>query len=71
MYEAYHCYDGYPVRIATKRWQKRKHRKRRINKKWLKRYGYNEFNFMPHNEAILVNGFLYMTRKTFEELRRK
>ena len=30
--------------LATKKVQARKHRKKRINKKWLKRYGYKEQN---------------------------
>lgn len=67
--ESYNYIGCYPVRIATRRFQNRKHRKRRINKKWLKRYGYTEFNYMPHDEAVLANGFLYMTRQTFDKLK--
>ena len=37
-------YFGHPIYIATKEWQRRKHRKKRINKKWLKRYGTYELN---------------------------
>ena len=47
-------YQGYPVYIATKEWQKRKHRKKRINKKWLKRYGTYELNLMPHYPEYLA-----------------
>ena len=62
-------YNGYPVYIATKEFQKRKHRKKRINKKWRKRYGCYELNLMPHNQVIMMdNGVIYMTKRTFESL---
>ena len=64
-------YQGYPVYIATKEWQRRKHRKKRINKKWLKRYGTYELNSMPHNQVILMDGVFYMTKKTWEQLAKK
>ena len=62
-------FNGTPIYIATNRMQKRKHRKKRINKKWIKRYGYHEQDFMPHGEMILFEGALWMTQKTFEEVR--
>ena len=63
-------YSGYPVFIATKTWQRRKHRKKRINKKWLKRYGVYEYNMMPHGEIVMMdNGAIWMTKRTFENLR--
>ena len=37
-------YFGHPIYFATKEFQRRKHRKKRINKKWLKRYGTYEIN---------------------------
>lgn len=65
-------YDGIPVYIATKEFQRRKHRKKRINKKWLKRYGVIELNSMPHGEVVFneVDRVLYMTKKTFEEIKK-
>ena len=42
-------YNGLTVYVTTKTYQKRKHRKKRINKKWLKRYGCYEIDFMPQN----------------------
>ena len=43
-------YNNYcPIYIATKTFQKRKHKKKRINKKWQKIYGYYEINMMPHD----------------------
>ena len=59
---------GYPIRIATKKYQCRKHRKKRINKKWQKRYGYYEYNMMPHGQAMMMDGAIYMTEKTYREL---
>lgn len=61
-------YQGNPVYITTMEWQKRKHRKKRINKKWLKRYGTYELNTLPHGEVVLFDGVLYMTKKTWEKL---
>jgi hypothetical protein len=60
---------GYPIYIATKEWQRRKNRKKRINKKWLKRYGTYELNLMPHNQIVMMdNGVIWMTKRTFESL---
>ena len=63
--------DNYPIYIATKEFQRRKHHKKRINKKWLKRYGVIEFNMMPHGEVFFneVDRVFYMTKRTFEKLK--
>ena len=63
--------NGYPVRIATKKYQKRKHHKRRINKKWQKLYGFRKYDLMPQGQVLLINGTLYMTETTFIELKEK
>lgn len=64
-------FNSYQIYCATKEYQVRKHKKKRINKKWRKRYGCYEFNMMPHNEiAIMDNKVIWMTKKTFEELKR-
>ena len=61
---------GYPIYIATKEIQRRKHRKKRINKKWRKRYGMIELNSMPHGEVVMMdNGTIWMTKRTFESLK--
>lgn len=61
---------GYPIYIATKEIQRRKHHKKRINKKWRKRYGVIEYNSMPHGEVIFneIDRAFYMTKKTYIEL---
>lgn len=62
-------YQGHPIYLATKRWQRRKHRKKRINKKWAKRYGFAEINLMPHNEVVMMDdGVIWMTKKTYDEI---
>ena len=61
--------SGHPIYIATKEWQKRKHRKKRINKKWLKRYGTYELNLMPHGQVVMMdNGVIWMTKQTYQKL---
>lgn len=61
---------GYPIYIATKEIQRRKHHKKRINKKWRKRYGMIELNSMPHGEVVMMdNGIIWMTKRTFERLK--
>lgn len=65
-------YFGHPIYIATKECQKRKHRKKRINKKWLKRYGTYELNMMPHNEvAMMDDGTIWMTKRTYEVFKKQ
>lgn len=70
MNEPLSWYSGVPVYIATKEYQRRKHHKKRINKKWRKRYGVIEYNSMPHGQVIFneVDRVLYMTKKTWKEL---
>ena len=60
---------GYPIYIATKKIQRRKHHKKRINKKWQKRYGFYEMNMIPHGQIVMMgNGVIWMTEKTYKEL---
>lgn len=62
-------YLGHPIYIATKEWQRRKHHKKRINKKWLKRYGCYEINMMPHNQVVMMDdGTIWMTKQTYEKI---
>ena len=60
---------GIPIRIATFEQQTRKHRKKRINKKWRKRYGVKTFDLMEHGKVLYVDGVIYMTKKTFEDFK--
>ena len=72
MTDYYSLLTGYPIYIATQEFQRRKHRKKRINKKWRKRYGMFELNRMPHGEVVMMdNGVLWMTKRTYQELKLK
>ena len=63
--------NGHPIYIATQEFQRRKHHKKRINKKWKKRYGMIELNSMPHGEVVMMdNGTLWMTKRTFKNLKK-
>lgn len=71
MTDYYSLLTGYPIYIATQEFQRRKHKKKRINKKWRKRYGCYELNLMPHNEIVMMdNGVIWMTKRTFEQIRK-
>lgn len=61
---------GYPIFIATREQQVRKHHKKRINKKWRKRYGCIEVDMMQYGEVMMIDGRLWMTKKTFQELKK-
>jgi len=54
-----------PIIITTRVQQLRKHRKRRINKKWRKRYGVMEYNPIPEGQIVVHDGTMYMSRKDF------
>lgn len=48
--------------------RRRRHKKRRIDKKWQKRYG---FSTRYYDDCVLmVNGVFWMTRKTYERLKK-
>lgn len=62
---------GHPIYIATKEFQRKKHHKKRINKKWRKRYGCCELNMMPHGEIVLIDGAIWMTKRTYEVFKKQ
>ncbi len=64
-------YTGIPIIVTDKRKQKRTHRKKRINKKWARRYGYIENNcpFIEDDKVIMFKGQIYVNEKTFMKLR--
>ena len=54
--------------LITKDIQRRKHKKRRINKKWLKRYGYK---CVPDNDKMIVfNNKLFMTKGAYAKVKK-
>lgn len=63
-------YNGTPIVITnaiTKKVRSRTHQKKRIDKKWLKRYGYKDVT--DHSKTLLVNGTLYMSQKIYDRLK--
>ena len=51
--------------------QVRTHKKKRINKKWLKRYGYIYYsNGIEDNQTFTFNGCLYMNRNSYLALKK-
>ena len=50
--------------------QVRKHKKRRINKKWKKRYGVYHSPLKPGQIAIAWSGILLMTRPTYQKVKK-
>ena len=60
-----------PIIITTKTIQNRRHRRRRINKKWLKRYGYTERDVQMDGSVYMYEGRLYMTKRDFKRLRKE
>lgn len=61
-------YTGIPIIVTDKIKQKRIHRKKRINKKWAKRYGFieNNYPYIEDDKAIMFKGQILMNEKTFE-----
>ena len=61
--------NGMPIIITnaiTKTIRCRTHKKKRIDKKWLKRYGYKEVQ--DDTKMYMVNGLLYMSQKCYNKL---
>ena len=54
--------------LITKDIQRRTHKKCRINKKWLKRYGYK---CVPDNDKIILSdNKLFMTKGAYEKVKK-
>ena len=50
----------------TKTIRSRIHRKKRIDKKWLKRYGYKEIQ--DHSRILVFGNVLYMSKQNYDRL---
>ena len=44
------------------------HKKKRINKKWGKRYGYIIYNSIEDEKVITMNGTMYMNPRTYYKI---
>lgn len=61
---------GVPIIVVpdSKR-QNRIHKKKRINKKWGKRYGYTLYNSIEDEQVITMNGSVYINPRTYHKLK--
>ena len=62
-------YNGYEVIISNilcNRVQKRKHHKYRINKKWLKIYGYN---LVSDGKIFMIEDKIIMAQDTWDKIK--
>lgn len=55
--------------MITKDVQSRKHRKKRINKKWLKRYGYK--TVPDDTKVIMTEDTIFMTKRRFQKIEKQ
>lgn len=62
---------GTPIIIfPTRKFQKRTHKKKRINKKWAKRYGFTLYkSIIGDNDVFVLDNKLYMGYKAYEKLK--
>lgn len=56
--------------VAMSKIQVRKHKKRRINKKWAKRYGYKNSCPLKFGECVIIGDTMYMSQETFDVVRK-
>ena len=62
---------GTPIIIVpTRKIQNRTHKKKRINKKWAKRYGFTISETLKNGEIYMIDGKLYMNQNTYEILKK-
>ena len=54
--------------IPTIKTQNRTHKKKRINKKWAKRYGFTISETFENGKAYMIDGKLYMNQYTHSQL---
>lgn len=66
----YPLINGLPILIVPNVKKQRKvHRKKRINKKWAKRYGFICYNYLKDGDIIMTPDGLMMNNVTYETLR--
>lgn len=63
-------YSGISIIVVPdKKKQNRTHKKRRINKKWAKRYRYTLYNFIEDGKFIMMNGRICVNPRTYYKLK--
>ena len=61
---------GTPIIVTTRKIQNRTHKKKRINKKWAKRYGLTLYkSIIGDNDMLMLDNKLYMGYKSYEKLK--
>ena len=61
---------GTPIIIVpTRKIKNRTHKKKRINKKWAKRYGFTISETLKNGETYMMDGKLYMSQHTYTQLK--
>lgn len=61
---------GIPIVITDNYKQRRKHKKKRINKKWAKKYGFVKCGLpLEDGKTYLIDGRMYMNQNTFNKIR--
>lgn len=55
--------------ILPEKHQRRTHRKKRINKKWLKRYGMTGI-LEPGQIIMLANGYVCMSKRSYNQIKK-
>ena len=62
---------GTPIIIVpTRKIQNRTHKKKRINKKWAKRYGFTISEILKNGETYMMDSKLYMNQHTYAALKK-
>lgn len=63
-------YTGIPVIVVPdSKKQNRTNKKKRINKKWAKRYGYTVYNSIEDEKVITMNGRVFVNPRTYYKLK--
>lgn len=63
-------YTGTPIIVVPdSKKQNRTHKKKRINKKWAKRYGYTTSNSIEDEKVIMMNGNMYVNPRAYYKLK--
>ena len=55
--------------VRTRKIQNRRNKKKRINKKWAKRYGFTISETLKNGETYMIDGKLYMNQHTYTQLK--
>lgn len=63
-------YTGIPIIVVPdNKKQNRTHKKKRINKKWAKRYGYTLYNSIEDEKVIIMNRRVFINPRTYYKLK--